>query len=297
MTSQIVSADYNPSMPMIQSAPGTISRDNSQFSEQTSQNQNTLTTIATETGGRAFVNSNGLKQTVEKIVADGSSYYSLSYVPPQESAGKHADEFRRVEVKIDGGKYQLAYRRGYFTEQENQAASGGPVPGEVTSAALLGAPPATQILFQARVSPEGDPEIAGPPHDNNRKDNPTSAFKGAPHPYIVDLAVQPEDLDFTGAGEARTARIAIALVAYDGEGQPVNSLGRQFEMSLPAAEIERLTATGKGIPVRAMLNLPAGPIVVRAVIYDPATARIGSIEIPVAVPEAGTAAGAKSPSN
>jgi VWFA-related protein len=297
MTSQTVSADYNPSTPMIQSAPGTIGRDNNQFSEQSSQDQSTLTAIATETGGRAFVNGNGLKQTVEKIVEDGSSYYSLSYVPPEEAAGKHSDDFRKVEVKVDGSKYQLAYRRGYFTNQENKAASGGPVPEEVTSAAVLGAPPATQILFQARVLPEGDPEVAGPLDDKNLKDNPTSAFRGASHRYVVDLAVQPGDLDFTGAGGTRTAQIAIALVAYDREGQPVNSLGRQFEISLPATEIERLTAAGKGIPVRTLLNLPAGSIVVRAVVYDPATARIGSIEIPVVVPDAGSGAGAKSPSN
>ncbi len=298
MMSQTVSADYNPSMPMIQSAPGTINRDNSQFSEQSSQDQSTLSAIATETGGRAFTNSNGLKEAVAKIVADGSSYYSLSYVPPEEAAGKHIDEFRKVDVKVDGGKFQLSYRRGYFTEQENQNASGGPVAKEVTSAAVLGAPPATQILFQAKVLPEGDPRIAGQLPDGNVKDNPTAAFKGAPHPYVVDLGVQPGDLDFAeGANGVRTARLEIALVAYDKDGQPVNSLGRQFSLTFPAAQFERLAAAGKDIPVRLMLNLPTGANVVRAVVYDPATAKTGSLEIPVQVASGGTAAGVSASSN
>ena len=297
MMSQTASADYNPSMPMIQSAPGTISRDNNQFSEQSSQDQSTLSTIATETGGRAFTNGNGLRETVEKIVADGSSYYSLSYVPPQEAAGKHGDDFRRVEVKVDGSKYQLAYRRGYFTDQENKAASGGPVPEEVTSAAVLGAPPSTQLLFQARVLPEGDPALAGPLPDKNLKQNPTSAFKGAPHSYVVDLGVPPGELDFTeGAGGARTAQVEIALVAYDKDGQAVNSLGRQFALSLTAAQYEALAAAGKGIPVRQLLDLPAGADIVRAVVYDPATAKVGSLEIPVQV-ASGNAAGANTSSN
>jgi VWFA-related protein len=289
MMSQTVSADYNPSMPMIQSAPGTINRDNSQFSEQNSQEQNTLSTIAAETGGRAFVNGNGLKETVAKIVADGSSYYSVSYVPPEEAGGKHPDEFRKVEVKVDGGKYQLSYRRGYFTGQGDETpSSSGTVPADVTSAAVLGAPPATQILFQAKILPEGDPGIAGPLPDKNPKDNPTSAFKGAPHPYVVDLGVPPGELDFTqGAGGARTAQLAIALVAYNREGQAVNSLGQQFALSLTAAQYGGLAASGKGIPVRVMLDLPAGANVVRAVVYDPSTAKVGSLEVPVAVQDAG----------
>jgi VWFA-related protein len=286
MVSQTASADYTPALTMIQGTAGTVNRDNNQFSEQNSQDQSTLSSIAAETGGRAFANGNGLKETVAKIVADGSSYYSVSYVPPDEAGGKHSDEFRKIEVRIDGGKYQLSYRRGYFSDQEDQNASqGGPVPAEVTSAALLGAPPATQILFQARVLPEGDPGIGGPLPDKNLKDNPTSAFKGAQHPYVVDLGVQPGDLNFAeGPGGAQTAHLAIALVAYDKDGQPVNSLGRQFALSLPPAQLERLSAAGRGIPVRVMLNLPAGAIVVRAVVYDPSTAKVGSIEVPVDVP-------------
>ena len=292
MMAQTQSADYVPTNSMIQNTSGTVNRDNNQFSEQMSQDQNTLTTIATETGGRAFTNGNGLKQTVEKIVADGSSYYTLSYVPPPEAGGNHADEFRKVDVKVEGGKYQLSYRRGYFVEQGNETESaGGPVPREVTSAALLGAPPATQILFQARVLPEGDPALTGQMPEQTAKENRTGEFKGAPHSYVLDLGVQPVDLQFAGsANGARTAHLAIALVAYDREGQAVNSMGQQFSLSLPAAQLDRLSTAGKGIPVRMKLDLPAGANVVRAVVYDPATAKIGSMEIPVQVPDSSAGA-------
>ena len=289
MTSQTVSADYTPSLSMIQGTAGTVNNDNRQFSEQSSQDQNTLGTIASETGGRAFVNGNGLKETVAKIVADGSSYYSLSYVPPEEAGGKHPDEFRKVDVKVDGGKFQLSYRRGYFTDQGNQAtSSSGSVPADVTAAALLGAPPSTQLLFQARVLPEGDPALTGSLPDKNLKENPTSAFKGAPHSYVVDLGVPPGELDFTeGAGGTRTAQVEIALVAYNQEGQAVNSVGRHFALSLTAAQYQGLAAAGKGFPVRQLLDLPRGADIVRAVVYDPATAKVGSLEIPVQVTDAG----------
>jgi hypothetical protein len=192
-------------------------------------------------------------------------------------------------VKVDGGKFQLSYRRGYFTNQANQtASSNGSVPENVTAAAVLGAPPSTQIVFEAKVLPEGDPGIAGPLPDESQKGNPTSQFKGSPHPYVVDLGVPPRALDFIEvSGGARTAQLEIALVAYDREGQAVNTVGRQFALSFTAAQYERLAASEKGIPVRLRLDLPAGGNIVRAVVYDPATAKVGSLEIPVDVPALG----------
>jgi hypothetical protein len=160
----------------------------------------------------------------------------------------------------------------------------GTEPAAVTAAAVLGAPPSTQIVFQARALPEGDTALAESIPEKNLKNNPTRAFKGAPHLYIVDLGIQPGDLAFAeGADGTRTARLEIALVAYDKDGQAVNSLGHQYDLTFPAAQFEQLSAAGKGISVRLALILPAGANVVRAVAYDPATAKIGSLEIPVKV--------------
>ena len=133
--------------------------------------------------------------------------------------------------------------------------------------------------------------------ESDLKENPTPSFKGAPSRYVADLAVQPGDLTFAeGADGARAAGLEIALVAYGKDGQPVNSLGRQFNVTLPAAQYEQLSAAGKGISVRLAIDLPSGADVVRAVVLDPASAKIGSLEIPVQVAAAGTVAGAKTSS-
>ncbi len=95
--------------------------------------------------------------------------------------------------------------------------------------------------------------------------------------------------------ERAERRLEIALVAYDGEGKQVNSLGHGFNVTLPAEQFERLSAAGKGLPVRLALDLPAGADVVRAVVYDPANSRIGSLEIPLQV--AGKQAGAQANSS
>src|SRR6202021_461863 len=158
MTAPTVDSSYTPPLATLQGPTNAVKNDNNNFTMQTSQDQGTMSTIAAETGGRAFANSNGLKDAVEEIVAEGSSYYALSYVPPEETGSKHGDDFRKVEGKVDGSKYQLSYRRGYYTDVASKpadntsgAAGTGGAPGPMAAATVLGAPPSTQIVFQARV--------------------------------------------------------------------------------------------------------------------------------------------------
>jgi|GEM_PF-1781356 len=157
-------------------------------------------------------------------------------------------------------------------------------PGPMTAAALLGAPPSTQILFQARVLAEGDPELKGPEPENGPAGDKSASLKGGAHRYIVDLSVNLESLTLAqSADDKRSTELECALVAYDSKGNSVNSLGRKFDFNLTAEQYERLSAEGKGIPVRLALDLPSGANVVRAVVYDPTTAKTGSLEIPVQV--------------
>jgi hypothetical protein len=252
--------------------------------------------LAQQTGGRAVYESNGLQKAMADALSDGSNYYTLAYVPTNTT---YNGARRNIEVRLTQGKAQLFYRRSYYADAAgNTEGAAGGANGLIGAAAVLGAPPSTQIVFQTRVLPEGDPALTGPMPNKEIKDNPTRDFKGASHPYVVDLGVQPGDLDFaTGADGVRTARLEIALVAYDKDGQQVNSLGRQFSLTFQAAQFEQLSAAGKGIPVRLAINLPAGADVVRAVVYDPATAKTGSLEIPVQVASGGTVAGANTSSN
>ena len=285
MTAPTVDSSYTPPLATLQGAATPVANDNNNFTTQTSQDQGTMSTIAAETGGRAYLNSNGLKDAVEKIVAEGSSYYAVSYVPPEEKSGKHSADFRNVEVKVDGSKYQLSYRRGYYTDDASKPADNtGGAPGPMAAATVLGAPPSTQILFQARVLAEGDPELKGPEPDNGPAGDKSASLKGGAHRYIVDLTVDLGTLTLAQSADGkRSTELECALVAYDSEGNSVNSLGRKFDFNLTAEQYERLSAEGKGVPVRLALDLPTGANVVRAVVYDPATAKTGSLEIPVQV--------------
>ena len=80
----------------------------------------TMERMATDTGGHAFFNTNGLTDAVAKAVDDGSSYYSLSYSPGNT---EWKGDFRRIQVNLAQQGYTLEYRHGYFADDPNSPTS------------------------------------------------------------------------------------------------------------------------------------------------------------------------------
>ena len=69
--------------------------------------------LAADTGGEAILNANDLSHAIARVVQNGSHYYTVIYTPTnKEMDGK----YRRIEVKLNGGKYKLSYRRGYYAD-------------------------------------------------------------------------------------------------------------------------------------------------------------------------------------
>src|SRR6202023_2945128 len=76
--------------------------------------------LAQETGGKAFYNTNGLDEALAESMKNGAMYYTLAYAP---SDARLDGRFRRIQVKMTGGEYRLAYRRGYYAENANSAST------------------------------------------------------------------------------------------------------------------------------------------------------------------------------
>lgn len=277
-TGYIAPPGAGPKNPMVIGSDSTTN-----FAEQTSVEKDSMNTIATETGGHAYSMGNDLKATLNKITDNDSYYYSVSYVPPQSKPGKNG--YHTIEVKVDGGKYQLAYRRGYYTVPGSNPANGaGGEASPVSAAAQDGAPPSTQILFRARVLPDSAPELNGAALEDKVAGERTTSFPGASHRYVVDLGLKPQDMPLVQDVDGkRTAQLQCDLLAYDDKGQLVNSLGRALKLNMTLQQYEQLTASGGSIPFRMALDLPTGEFRLRIVLYDPATVETGSLEIPLDV--------------
>ncbi|HYM26474.1 MAG TPA: VWA domain-containing protein [Vicinamibacterales bacterium] len=77
--------------------------------------QDALTTMAEDTGGRAFFDSNTFGQVFDKVVADTSAYYVLGYSSTNPSRD---GRFRRIKVKLKRTDLKLEYRSGYYAPRD-----------------------------------------------------------------------------------------------------------------------------------------------------------------------------------
>ncbi len=88
------------------SGQATLSAFDSNFSS-----QETLVTLAEDTGGRAFLDSNDFGQVFRGVQEDTSIYYILGY----HSTNPARDgKYRHITVRLKAPDYKLEYRRGYY---------------------------------------------------------------------------------------------------------------------------------------------------------------------------------------
>jgi VWFA-related protein len=71
----------------------------------------TLATLATDTGGRAFFDLGDFSAAFQQVQKDSSGYYLLGYY---SANGKEDGRWRRVEVKVRAPGTRVRYRQGYY---------------------------------------------------------------------------------------------------------------------------------------------------------------------------------------
>ena len=81
------------------------------WNEIASEAGQTLSEIASTTGGIAFQNSNDLLSGMKRAFADGREYYMLAYTP---SNNAQDGKFRKIEVKVSDRKAKVNAKRGYW---------------------------------------------------------------------------------------------------------------------------------------------------------------------------------------
>jgi VWFA-related protein len=86
-------------------------------------NMDTMKTIAEDTGGRAYVNTNAIGDAVRRAMDDSRVTYVLGYYP---SHGNWDGKFREIKVELNRKGLEVRHRRGYLAipPQPQQTASG-----------------------------------------------------------------------------------------------------------------------------------------------------------------------------
>ena len=249
-----------------------------QESQQLLDEHETMDQIAEQTGGKAFYNTNALGSAVVDAIRNGANYYTIGYVPEvKQWNGK----FRRIRVEVSGGKYRLQYRRGYYAE--NPAKAGPETAGTnapMVNAMQLGAPPLSQIIFEARALPATSAAVKGVKAEAGPAGE--MALKGRATRYVVQMDVDPHAIAWRRIrGNGGHASLEVTMVAWSPLGKRLNYVDRGFGVNLTAQQVQE--AVKHGLPLDAEIDLPAGRCVLRIAVHDITTGRIGTVQIPVTV--------------
>jgi VWFA-related protein len=280
-------------LPTVSDAAGMLAAQKQELSgegQQRNDNQSMMKMAATATGGKAFVNSNGMAQIIGDIATTSGDFYTLSYTPTNL---KMDGTYRAIEVKAKGGDYRLSYRRGYLAAADDLPGSGEMLrakaihrlaeknPGAVDPLLPfmdLGMPQSEQILIEARIQPVplgGKPEPGDP--------------KGAAARYQMDLALDTKDLRLpVGSDGLHAGTVYVSLVAYDRYGAVVSRKDHRVELHIkPDAWA---AYQNSGVQLHADIAVPKGNYWLRTGVYDEQSRKVGTMEIPLGAVQAVSAA-------
>jgi VWFA-related protein len=261
-------------------------------------NQTTMKRVAEETGGKAFVNGNGLAKIIGDVAGTSADFYSISYTP---SNAKMDGTYRRIDLRVEGGKYRLSYRRGYIALADDLPGSGEMQranaihelaeknPGAVDPLLPfmeLGMPQSQQILFEAKIQP-------APVGELSRPGDPKSVAAR----YGVDFAVDARDLrlPFTEEG-SRSGTLNLSLIAYDRYGNVATRNDRIIQLHIRPEEWKQYQDSG--VQLHAEIAVPKGNYWLRMGVFDQQSHKVGTMEVPLAnvqTVQTATAVGATGP--
>lgn len=261
--------------------------------EQRNADQESMKRIARDTGGKAFVNTNGLQDVMADITAFDSDFYTLSYSP---NNAKMDGSFHKIDVQVASGKYNLSFRRGYFaldadlpgaalaTRDQAVQKLADANPGSVDPLLPfmdLGMPQSEQILFKAFIHP-----LPAEAADSSGNPNPASAVspqaaKSIQLGYAVDFAVDLNDLRLKLYTDgSHKGALNISLIAYDRYGRIASRKDQIVSLNIKPDTYELFGRTG--VQIHEEIEVPAkGQFWLRAGVFGQSSHKVGTMEIPL----------------
>jgi VWFA-related protein len=223
--------------------------------------------IAKETGGHAFYGSNDLKAALSSSMQEGNSYYTIAYAPENR---KWDGKYRKIEIKCSQGGTKLTFRRGYYAVADTMS-SGGKVADDQVAVLFATsmhpeAPTSTMVLLKVQVLP------------------PDSTHKAV----RIDYAINAHDVTFEDTPEQKK-RVALDLmaVAWDKKGKDAGESSDKIDTQVALDVYMNVMRTY--IPAHQDLELKPGTYTLRLGVVDRASRKIGTLDVPLTVPELQTA--------
>jgi VWFA-related protein len=231
-----------------------------QFDSQAAS-QDTLVTLASDTGGRAFLDTNDLAGVYTKVIADTSAYYLLGY----SSTNPARDgRFRRIRIRLNklGGGLRVEHRNGYYATRDFQH-SGKEDRERQLQEQLMADLSSTDLTVWMS----------------------TSFFRLADDRFYVpvSIAVPGSEIPFVRSSAQERATIDVIGIMRDGQQRPVGRLRDTVKLAVQPAtgnDVKR-----KAVQYETGFTLPPGKYRLKVVLRENQSGAIGSYESDVLVPD------------
>jgi VWFA-related protein len=217
--------------------------------------QDTLTSLAADTGGRAFTDTNNFGDAFDRVRRDMSAYYLLGY----SSTNPVKDgRFRRIQVRVRRDGVRVEARAGYFAERDFAHTNRSDREAQLQ-----------EQLFSPVSSTDVPVMVTG------------GFFRLAADRYFVPISVAVPGHAVPVRSEKEEVSLDVLGIVSDEQGRP---LGRMREtLKFPPATGSSLA--GRQVLYQSGVTLPPGRFTVKVVVRENTNGRIGSFEIPLSVPE------------
>jgi VWFA-related protein len=229
----------------------------------TMNSHSTMNTVAEQTGGKAFYNTNDLNRAIRDSMEDGSTYYTLGYYPENKNWDSR---FRRISVKVNRPGVKLHYRQGFYAVEPKEYAKQDPkiMAVDIGSALDINNPISTGLPFQAVVLP--------PTAQNNK--------------LQINFGIDPHAIGFELKEDGlQHAAVDCGVRAYSKSGESIKLQGNTFNAALAPEQYQKVM---KAIfPCNQTLELPPGEYLLRLAVRDTNNGLIGTANGRATVPPSG----------
>ena len=228
--------------------------------ERFNDQQETLVTLAADTGGKALLDTNDLTLGIVQAQRDVRSYYILGYY----SANPARDgRFRRIRVTLAGNpQAKLDYRSGYFASKQFAKFTAEDKERQLEEALLLG-DPVTELALALEVN----------------------YFRLAGDRYFVPVAVKIPGSEIALARKQGNEETAFDFIGQvrDGKGKPVASVRDAIRVKLDEANAAQLGR--RHFQYDTGFTLPPGRYQLKFLARENRSGKMGTFETVFEVPD------------
>jgi VWFA-related protein len=219
--------------------------------------QEVMTTLSTDTGGTAFLDSNDFAPAFAKVQSDTSAYYAIGF---HSSNPARDGKYRRLTVKVNRPGIKLEFRPGYYAPADFRH-SGKEDREQELEDQLASDLPATDMAVYLDAM-------------YFRLDE--SRF------YVpVSLVVPGSQIPFVKGGDKDKATLDIIGEVIDEVKRPIGHVRETVKLNLD----QTVNARQKNIQYTTSFNLPPGKYDLKFVVRENQTGRMGSFEAAITLPD------------